>query len=89
MKNLIKQFGYVLFFLVALTFCLGCAVYKSTPITIEEATNEGYAVKVRTIDNKTATYHHLELKDGKYYGVKHVDRQQIFVPLEEVEINTI
>ena len=89
MKNLIKQFSYVLFFLVTLIIVQGCAVYKSTPVSIEEATNEGYPVKVKTIDNKTATYHHIEMRDGKYYGIKHVDRQQIVVPLKKGEINTI
>ena len=89
MKDLIKQMGFIVLFITALILCQGCGVYKKAPVTIEEATTEGYSVKVRTIDNKTASYHHIELKDGKYYGVKHVDREQIFVPLKKGEINTI
>lgn len=89
MKDLKKQMGVIALFITALMLYQGCGVYKKAPVTIEEAATEGYSVKVRTIDSKTASYHHIELKDGKYYGVKHVDREQIFVPLKKGEINSI
>jgi hypothetical protein len=89
MKKLIKQIGIIFLFISALILCQGCSVYKKAPITIEEAVTAGYSVKVRTIDSKTATYHHIELKEGQYFGVKHVDREQIFVPLKKGEINSI
>ena len=89
MKDLKKQMGVIALFITALMLYQGCGVYKKAPVTIEEAATEGYSVKVRTIDSKTASYHHIELKDGQYFGVKHIDRQQIFVPLKKGEINTI
>lgn len=58
-------------------------------MTIEEAAIEGYPVKVITNENSTIKYNHIELKEGQYFGVEYVDRQQIFVPLKKDEINTI
>ena len=84
-----EQISNNFLFLIMLILLQGCAIYEKTPVQLDTAVLESYPVKIETFDGKSAAYHHVELKEGEYYGVKHIDRRQFYEPLKKAEINTI
>ena len=66
-----------------------CTVYKSTPITLEQAVQNESKVKIVTNRNQTFIYKKIVFDEGKYYGVERVKSKKISIPINEDLVKSI
>lgn len=66
LKKCLKPISLLLAFVVLLQ---GCTVYKSTPITLEQAVQNESKTKVNWNDGFTSKYKKIIIENGDYYGV--------------------
>jgi len=64
MKTLKKQFKSVALILSMLILFQGCTVYKSVPISLEQAVQNESKVKVETKDNRTMKFNRIGIENG-------------------------
>ena len=76
-------------FFSALIFFQGCTVYKSTPVSIEQAIQNESKVKVITKSNERLKFNKIGIEDGKFYGEKQSKGLIVKTPLNENFINKI
>ena len=89
MKTLKKQLKIVALFFSALILLQGCTVYKSVPISIEQAVQNESKVRVKTNANEKFKFSRIGIEDGNYYGVKKSKGAIVKTPLDQNFINTI
>lgn len=80
-----------LFSILLSLICLveSCTIYRSTPATIEKAVSDDTKVKIYTKNGSVYKLNKIVLKDGQYYGVKHINGQTITQPLDMNNIEII
>ena len=69
-KTIRKQFKSVVLILSMLILFQGCIVYKSVPISLEQAAQNETKVRVKTKTNEKFRFNRIGVEDGKFYGVK-------------------
>ncbi|WP_242120919.1 hypothetical protein [Aestuariivivens sediminicola] len=89
MKTINKYLKGVTFFLATLVLIQGCTVYRTTPVTLEEATATNNKVKLKKIDNQTIKYKKIISINQEYFGVKKSKGDLINVPINKVDIKSI
>jgi len=89
MKTIKKQLKSIALILSVLILFQGCTVYKSTPITIEQATKEEQKVKILTKNNVKLKFKKIVVENEKLYGVRKVDGRDIKLVLDRDSIDTI
>jgi len=67
MKLIKQNLKVVALFLATLILFQGCTVYKSTPVSVQEAVKTSKKVKIKD-ENKTYKFNYLEEIDGETYG---------------------
>ncbi|MCK0178922.1 hypothetical protein MWU50_06455 [Flavobacteriaceae bacterium S0862] len=82
----LKPVAFVLSFLILLQ---GCTVYKSAPISIEEASKMDTAVRVITKDNEKLKYDRIVKENGKYYSVKNERTADVIKPIDTMQIKEV
>ncbi|HEY4618846.1 MAG TPA: hypothetical protein VIH09_11695 [Flavobacterium sp.] len=79
----------ICFFLIMALILQSCAVYKKTPVTLNEAaTADGKVLVVKT-DNTKLKFKKIEQIDGVYYGLIKTKGQIEKIPLTESDLKTI
>ena len=77
-------------FLVTLALILqSCAVYKKTPVTLNEAVATNRKVLVVKTDNTKLKFITIEQSNGIYYGHLKSKGEMIEIPLTENDLKTI
>jgi len=89
MKTLKKQFKSVALILSMLILLQGCTVYKSVPISIEQAVQNESKVKVFTKNNNKLKFKRIINVDGKLYGVRNLEGIDRNLSLDRNSIETI
>ena len=89
MKTIKKQLKSIALILSVLILFQGCTVYKSTPITIEQATKEEQKVKILTKNNVKLKFKRIVVENEKLYGVRKVDGIDVNLVLDRNSIDTI
>jgi hypothetical protein len=89
MKTIKKHLKSVALILSMLIFFQGCTVYKSVPVSIEQAAQNDQKVKVITKSNEKLKFNRIGVEDGNYYGVKKSNGVVVKKPLDQNFINTI
>jgi hypothetical protein len=89
MKTIKKHLKSVALILSMLIFFQGCTVYKSVPVSIEQAAQNDQKVKVITKSNEKLKFNRIGVEDGNYYGVKKSNGVVVKTPLDQNFINTI
>ena len=89
MKTIKNHLKVVSLFFSVLILLQGCTVYKSGPITLEQAVQEQKKVKITTLDNRKILFKKIVFKDGKYYGVKKLKDSTKDVLLFEKDITVL
>ncbi len=89
MKTIKKQFKSIALVLSMLILFQGCTVYKSVPISLEQAVQNDSKVRIKINTNEKFKFNQIGMEDGNYYGVK--IRNSVFVktPLDQNNIKTI
>ncbi len=89
MKTIKKQLKSIALVLSILIVFQGCTVYKSVPLSLEQAVQIESKVRVKTNGNEKFKFNRIGVEDGNYYGVK--IRNSVFVktPLDQNNIKTI
>ena len=64
----------------------GCTVYKSSSVTLEEASKSETKVIVKENNSKAIKFDRIEVVDGKYVGVKKFKGDIIKMVLDEDNI---
>ena len=82
-KNQIKGFSLFLSILVVFQ---SCTVYKSKPVTLEQAAKKEIKTKVETNNGVKIKFKHIGFEDGSYYGLK---KNKDRMALNEKHINNI
>jgi hypothetical protein len=89
MKTLKKQLKVVALFFSVLILFQGCTVYKTTPITMEQAVDKEQKVKILTKNNNKLKFKRIEVENGKYYGVRKVDGRMVRLLLDMDSVESI
>ncbi len=67
----------------------GCTVYKSMPVSLEQAVKNETKVKVKTKSGKKLKFKRIEIEKGNYYGVKYFQGKMEKIYLEPKFIDSI
>lgn len=89
MKTIKQHFRTVARILSLLVFFQGCTVYRSVPVSLEQATQNESKVKVRTKRNDKLKFKRIGVEDGNYYGVKKSKGVIVKTPLDSNFIDSI
>ena len=89
MKTSTRHLKVVALFFSVLILFQGCTVYKSVPISIEQAVQNESKVKIKTNNNKKLKFKRIEFANGIYYGVNKTEQVTVKTPLDENSIDTI
>ena len=90
MKTLKKQFKSVALILSMLILLQGCTVYKSVPVTLEEASKAGTKVNIENKNGENVRFLRvIELNDGHYYGVKKANGLVSNIRIDENKIKKV
>jgi len=89
MKTIKIQLKVVALFFSVLILLQGCTVYKSVPISIEQAVQNESKVKVFTKNNNKLKFKRIINVDGKLYGVRNLEGIDRNLSLDRNSIKTI
>ncbi|MEL0457522.1 hypothetical protein WJN01_14880 [Flavobacteriaceae bacterium SZ-1-7] len=89
MKALNKHKKVMAQFMMFLILCQSCVLYKSTPITMDEAVKNESKVMVKTNNNEILKFKRIGFENGDYYGLKHRTGKIAKMPLEKETITSI
>jgi hypothetical protein len=79
----------ICFLLIIALILQSCAVYKKTPVTLNEAANADRKILVVKTDNTKLKFKKIEKIDGVYYGLIKTKGQIEKIPLTESDLKTI
>ncbi len=82
MKTIKKQLKSVSLILSILILFQGCTVYKSSYVTLDEASKAEKKVKVETKSGENFKFKRIGVENGNYYGVKRSKGNIVKVPLD-------
>lgn len=89
MKTIKTHLRVLVLFCSLIIFFQGCTVYKSIPVSIEQAVQNQSQVRVKTRSKKKMKFSRIIIVDGNHFGVKKTSSDIIYTPLDENTINTI
>ena len=89
MKTIKIHLKVVAFYFSILILFQGCSVYKSVPVSIEQAVQNETKVKVRTKTGEKFKFSRIGIEDGNYYGVSKGKGSVVKNTLDEKSIKTI
>mgnify|MGYP000424233460 CR=1 FL=1 len=73
MKKIMLNLKIVALFFSALMFFQSCTVYKSTPVTLEDASKTDLKVKIMNLNGEKDKFSLIKVfDDGKFYGKKKI-----------------
>lgn len=80
LKNKLKSIS----FLFALVMIIqSCTVYKSKPISLDQAVQKESKVRVQTNDNEKLKFKKIIFENSNYYGVKKSKGELVRIPLNQ------
>ena len=89
MKTIKKQLNSVALILSILILFQGCTVYKSIPISLEEASTMDNPVRVITKNNEKIKYDRIIKDNGNYYTVKNDNKVDVITPIDTKQIKEV
>ena len=89
MQTSTRHLKLVALFFATLIFFQGCTVYKSLPISIEQAIQNESKVKVITKNDNKLKFKRIINVDGKLYGVRNLEGTDRNLSLDRNSIETI
>ncbi len=89
MKAIKTHLKTVALIFAALILFQGCTVYKSVPISLEQAVQNESKVRVKTKSNEKFKFNRIVVEDGSFYGVKKSNNVVNKTPLDQDFIYTI
>ena len=66
-----------------------CSVYKSTPVSLQEAVQKNTKVKLITKENEKLKFRYLVKDDNTYYGISKQGGAKVKTPIDENLVSTI
>ena len=87
MKAIDKYLKVVSVFFAALILFQGCTVYKSAPVTLDEALKSSTKVRVKTFDNQTLKFYRMKVLNNKIFGIKinNGERSKTLIEKDNIE----
>ena len=90
MKAIQSHFKKITVILVVLMFFQSCVVYKSTSVSLDDASRTGTKVKLEKKNGKTVKFLRIvDSQDGHYHGIEKVDGVIVNIPIEEENIEKV
>ena len=89
MQTSTRHLKLVALFFATLIFFQGCTVYKSVPISIEQAVQNESKVKVITKNDNKLKFKRIINVEGKLYGVRNLEGTDRNLSLDRNSIETI
>ncbi len=89
MKSKLHKAKFVCLFLATLMIFQSCTVYKTTPISISQASQINKKVLVTTTTNSKLKLNRIEKTDSIYYGLKTIRGNETRIALKETDIVSI
>jgi hypothetical protein len=77
------------FFMVFIMLLKSCTIYKTAPISIDQAIQNQSEVKIHTLNRDTYRFTAIEDIDGNYFGINKSAHEILRTPLNENQISTI
>ena len=72
-----------------LMFLYSCTIYRSTPVSIDEAVRSGDKVMVMTSYDKEIRFKYIIEEDGDYFGIKKLKGELVKNPINPDRTQTI
>ncbi|WP_242117818.1 hypothetical protein [Aestuariivivens sediminicola] len=90
MKKINKYLKVIAFFLSTLMLIQGCTVYRTTPVTLEEASKSNTKARVKTVDKKNLKFDKIVISpDNEIYGHSEINKSTIITPIDKDNIEKI
>ena len=90
MKKINKYLKVIAFFLSTLMLIQGCTVYRTTPVTLEEASKSNAKIRVRTVDKKNLKFDKIVISpDNEIYGHSEINKSTFITPIDKDNIEKI
>lgn len=89
MKTLKKNNQKINLILIFVILFESCTVYKSTPVSLEEAYKFEGKVRVYTIENIELWFKKIEVDNNEYFGVTRKKGKIVRIPLDSLKIKSI
>jgi len=89
MRSLFSKVKFATIIIALLILFQSCVVYRSTPISIDEAVRSETKILVINTENKRLPFKRIEKTDTTYYGIKKHFSKEIRVSLNQNEIKKI
>lgn len=67
----------------------GCTAYKSSSVSLEEASISETKIKVKTNYKKTYYFQSIVFEDGSYYGIKTLKGEIVKIKLYEKDLEKV
>ena len=85
-KQHLKQVALILSMLILFQ---GCTIYKSTPVSIDEASRMDNPVSLITTSNDKLKYDRIIKENGSYYSVKKERTADVIAPIDALQIKEV
>jgi PBP1b-binding outer membrane lipoprotein LpoB len=89
MKALKKWLKSITLFFISIMMFQGCVAYQSASVILEQAVREQKRTKINTISQKKYHYEQIVFEEGKFYGLKKLNKNMVKIPLDTHEIDEV
>ena len=89
MKKIKTKFRTIALLFSALVLFQGCMVYKSKPVSLEEASQERIKAKISSSDRKSLRFKWIGVEKGEYYGIRKIKGEHVRVPINDEIYNEV
>ena len=89
MKSSTKHLKIAALLLASLMLFQGCTAYKSTSVSLEEASISETKIKVKTNFKKTYHFQSIIVEDGSYYGINTFKGEIVKIKLREKDLEKV
>jgi len=85
-KVYLKPVAFALSFLILLQ---GCTVYKSTPVSLEQASQIDASVRVITKNDEKLKFDRIIKDNDTYYAINNKSQTNVGVPIDTMQVREI
>jgi PBP1b-binding outer membrane lipoprotein LpoB len=89
LKTLKKWLKSITLFFISIMMFQGCVAYQSASVSLEQAVREQKRTKINTISQKKYHYEQIVFEEGKFYGLKKLNKNMVKIPLDTNEIDNV
>ena len=89
MKKVLLRRKSICWLLIVVITLQSCSVYQKNSVNLNEASDAKTKVLVTRINNQKVRFKKIVQIDSSFYGIKHIDGEEIKIPLNKNDIKSV